>query len=282
MKARSRGRKLWLACSMEKSVPWEEDRQRAGGQREGSKQQQDDECPAVFAGRASVGVAMGVGERGVVQWVDWGIGGLVRAFTSLAPPQGRRTHRAGASEVTLADNGQTSAHHDHTSRPLNLSELAPSLFVPAPDFRDKGTSSPLTTVKHPSMGIKRSRSDSLSSEAESTLSARSRSREPSVKIVHLDSTAATSATPVMKCSLPPHQPLTFKSFEDYDVHYQKTHVNRCQECRKNFPDEHFLHLHIAENHDPFFAAKKERGEKMVGERTFYSPSSHFMLFLHFP
>ena len=114
------------------------------------------------------------------------------------------------------------------------------------------------------MGIKRSRSDSLSSEAESTLSARS--REPSVKIVHLDGTAAPPATPVMKCSLPPHQPLTFKSFEDYDVHYQKTHVNRCQECRKNFPDEHFLHLHIAENHDPFFAAKKERGEKMVGER----------------
>jgi hypothetical protein len=93
MKARSRGRKLWLACSMEKSVPWEEDRQRAGGQMEGSKQQQDGECLAVFAGRASVGVAMGVGERGVVEW--W-IGGLVRAFTSLAPPQRRRTGQAQA------------------------------------------------------------------------------------------------------------------------------------------------------------------------------------------
>jgi hypothetical protein len=69
MKARSRGRKLWLACSME-SVPWEEDRQRAGGQMEGSKQQQDGECLAVFAGRASVGVAMGVVRE------EWWSGGL--------------------------------------------------------------------------------------------------------------------------------------------------------------------------------------------------------------
>ncbi|KAF2715410.1 hypothetical protein K504DRAFT_457581 [Pleomassaria siparia CBS 279.74] len=66
----------------------------------------------------------------------------------------------------------------------------------------------------------------------------------------------------MKCSLPPHQPLTFSSFDEYDVHYQKTHVNRCQECRKNFPDDHFLHLHITENHDPISAMKRERGEKI--------------------
>ncbi|KAF2259911.1 hypothetical protein CC78DRAFT_536750 [Lojkania enalia] len=65
----------------------------------------------------------------------------------------------------------------------------------------------------------------------------------------------------MKCSLPPHQPLAFASFDEYDVHYQKTHMNRCQECSKNFPSEHFLHLHIAENHDPINAAKRDRGEK---------------------
>ena len=100
MKARSRGRKLWLACSMEKSVPWEEDRQRAGGQREGGKQQQDDECLAVFAERAGVGVAMGVGERGVVEWWIGGIGGLVRAFTSLAPPhKGKDDARTGQAQA---------------------------------------------------------------------------------------------------------------------------------------------------------------------------------------
>lgn len=86
-----------------------------------------------------------------------------------------------------------------------------------------------------------------------------------VKIVHLDSETALSTKPaVMKCLLPPHQPLEFTSFEDYDVHYSKTHLNRCTECHKNFPDEHFLHLHIAENHDPITAAKKDRGEKTVG------------------
>ncbi|KAF2194853.1 hypothetical protein K469DRAFT_734504 [Zopfia rhizophila CBS 207.26] len=89
-------------------------------------------------------------------------------------------------------------------------------------------------------------------------------REPSpeAKLVHLDAETAISENPaMMKCSLPPHQPLSFPSFEDYDVHYQKNHVNRCSECGKNFPDEHFLHLHIAENHDPINEAKRARGEK---------------------
>jgi hypothetical protein len=71
MKARSRGRKLWLACSMEKSMPWEEDKQSAGGQMEGSKQRQDDECLAVFAGRASARVAMGVVRE---KWLSGGLG----------------------------------------------------------------------------------------------------------------------------------------------------------------------------------------------------------------
>jgi hypothetical protein len=48
------------------------------------------------------------------------------------------------------------------------------------------------------------------------------------------------------------------------AHYQKTHMNRCSECQKNFPDEHFLHLHIAENHDPINASKRDKGEKTVG------------------
>jgi len=87
----------------------------------------------------------------------------------------------------------------------------------------------------------------------------------SPKIVQLDPDSGEAA-PVteMRCSLPPHRgTLTFASFEEYDVHYAKTHVNRCIECRKNFPTEHFLNLHIEENHDALVSVRKERGEKTV-------------------
>ncbi len=85
------------------------------------------------------------------------------------------------------------------------------------------------------------------------------------KILHLDSESG-EAHPVteMRCSLPPHrQTLTFASYEEYDVHYAKTHTNRCLECRKNFPTEHFLNLHIEENHDALVSVRRERGEKTV-------------------
>jgi hypothetical protein len=85
------------------------------------------------------------------------------------------------------------------------------------------------------------------------------------KIVHLGSDSG-EAPPVteMRCSLPGHrQTISFTSFEDYDVHYAKTHVNRCVECRKNFPTEHFLNLHIEENHDALVSVRRERGEKTV-------------------
>ena len=114
------------------------------------------------------------------------------------------------------------------------------------------------------MGVKRSHRDSVSS-SEDPSTPYSREQSADVKIVHLDADAAISDHPaVMRCSLPPHEPLTFASFEEYDVHHQKTHVNRCSECHKNFPDEHFLLLHIAEYHDPIIAAKRDQGEKTVG------------------
>jgi hypothetical protein len=111
---------------------------------------------------------------------------------------------------------------------------------------------------------KRSREDSVSS-SEGPNTPYSREQSVDIKIVHLDADSAISDQPaVMRCSLPPHQPLSFESFEAYDVHYQKTHTNRCSECQKNFPDEHFLHLHIAENHDPINDAKRDQGERTVG------------------
>ncbi|KZF22542.1 hypothetical protein L228DRAFT_267938 [Xylona heveae TC161] len=70
---------------------------------------------------------------------------------------------------------------------------------------------------------------------------------------------------VMRCSLPPHrEALPFVSYEEFEIHYAKFHANRCVECRKNFPSEHFLGLHISENHDPLNEARKARGEKTYG------------------
>jgi hypothetical protein len=67
----------------------------------------------------------------------------------------------------------------------------------------------------------------------------------------------------IKCHLPPHGSITFRNFQEYETHYNRTHVNRCITCRKNFPSDHFLMLHIAENHDPINEAKRDRGEKVV-------------------
>ncbi|EAW12550.1 C2H2 type zinc finger domain protein [Aspergillus clavatus NRRL 1] len=73
---------------------------------------------------------------------------------------------------------------------------------------------------------------------------------------------AQPAVEVMRCSLPPHRDtLSFSSYEDYEVHYRKTHVNRCSECGKNFPTDRYLDLHIEEVHDPLIAAKRDKGEK---------------------
>lgn len=84
------------------------------------------------------------------------------------------------------------------------------------------------------------------------------------KIRHLDIEGGeASPSTEMRCSLPPHrQTLSFTSYEDYEIHYNKTHVNRCLECRKNFPTDHFLNLHIEENHDALMGVRKDRGEKI--------------------
>ncbi|ESZ95009.1 hypothetical protein SBOR_4629 [Sclerotinia borealis F-4128] len=83
----------------------------------------------------------------------------------------------------------------------------------------------------------------------------------SSKIVHLDQGSGEGPS-VMRCSLPGHhRTLSFLSYDDYEVHYKKSHMNRCLECRKNFPSEHFLNLHIEENHDALVSVRKDRGEK---------------------
>ena len=108
--------------------------------------------------------------------------------------------------------------------------------------------------------VKRSREDSISSQASSTeLSVDATIR--STKYMQVVDDA--ERVKVMQCSLPPHEPISFSSYADYEVHYAQVHVNRCSECRKNFPTEHFLSLHIGENHDPLNDALRAKGEKTV-------------------
>ncbi|KAH0494219.1 hypothetical protein TgHK011_000847 [Trichoderma gracile] len=65
----------------------------------------------------------------------------------------------------------------------------------------------------------------------------------------------------MRCSLPPHkEPLAFRYYGDYEAHYHKFHTNRCIECRKNFPTNHLLEIHIEECHDPLAKVAREKGE----------------------
>lgn len=84
-------------------------------------------------------------------------------------------------------------------------------------------------------------------------------REHTPKFTQLDE--PTDVESVIQCHLPPHKSLAFSSYEDYDVHYQKEHVNRCIVCYKNFPSNRYLDLHHAENHDPINESRKAKGEK---------------------
>lgn len=125
---------------------------------------------------------------------------------------------------------------------------------------------------------KRSREDFDPSSPESRDTGQVRSSNPSsdqsastgntskpVKIIHLSSESGVAHhTTEMICSLPPHrQTVSFASYEEYEIHYNKSHVNRCHKCTKNFPTEHFLNLHIEETHDALVSVKKERGERTV-------------------
>lgn len=117
---------------------------------------------------------------------------------------------------------------------------------------------------------KRSREDSPSPSTTPSLSPTPDPSTPaptdapvhSSKYIHTSN--ERSARTIMKCSLPPHHDtVSFSSFEEFEVHYAKEHAHRCSECRKNFPTEHFLGLHISENHDPLTEARRAKEEKTV-------------------
>jgi hypothetical protein len=91
---------------------------------------------------------------------------------------------------------------------------------------------------------------------------------PNPKIVEIDSAVTDDSLAIsdgtMRCSLPPHkEPLSFQSYSEFEAHYNSFHTNRCHECRKNFPSEHLLGVHIEECHDPLVIVRREKGEHTV-------------------
>jgi hypothetical protein len=88
--------------------------------------------------------------------------------------------------------------------------------------------------------------------------------ERPTKFINSEETRSSRSI-IMQCSLPPHrQPVDFLSFEAFEVHYSKDHINRCSSCGKNFPSPHFLALHIDENHNSIRAELQAKGEKTYG------------------
>lgn len=55
---------------------------------------------------------------------------------------------------------------------------------------------------------------------------------------------------------------SFDTTAAYHVHYNAKHRFICGECKKSFPTEHFLDMHISEIHDSYFMARVDRGERL--------------------
>lgn len=122
---------------------------------------------------------------------------------------------------------------------------------------------------HSPQEMKRSREPEDNIDSDSEVSHPEVSIRPVSKYAGLDLTneqdgiGANDAA--MRCFLPPHkEPLSFRSYEEYESHYQKFHAHRCLDCRKNFPSQHLLGVHIEECHDPLVAVKRDRGDHTVG------------------
>lgn len=116
--------------------------------------------------------------------------------------------------------------------------------------------------------MKRSREPEEDLESDSQATDAAVALHPVAKIAELDSAVAdddeNSEETIMRCSLPPHRdPVSFRTYGEYESHYNKFHTNRCLDCRKNFPSEHLLGVHIEECHDPLIVVRRDKGEHTV-------------------
>ena len=53
---------------------------------------------------------------------------------------------------------------------------------------------------------------------------------------------------------------TFFTVKAYELHQSSVHKFICSFCRRNFPSNYLLELHITENHDTLVATRMQRGE----------------------
>lgn len=127
----------------------------------------------------------------------------------------------------------------------------------------------MASSKRPRVEVDQDSDDEmLFGESSPSLSSTAPTEDPEqpLKRLHLDdgdaSTSLVSGQAIL-CSLPGHAEISLPTYNDYEIHYEHYHLHRCNECHKNFPSDHYLQLHISENHDPIVAVKRERGERTV-------------------
>ncbi|XP_067656957.1 zinc finger protein 511-like isoform X2 [Haliotis asinina] len=66
--------------------------------------------------------------------------------------------------------------------------------------------------------------------------------------------------PVFPCSIA-GCPETFDTLLGYESHYNSVHRHTCSECRRSYPSNHLLEIHLREAHDPLFSLQS--GDKFV-------------------
>lgn len=55
----------------------------------------------------------------------------------------------------------------------------------------------------------------------------------------------------------------FRSVMKFQRHYQQWHRHTCIQCKKAFPSDHLLELHIEESHDPFFSIQESKKPMVI-------------------
>lgn len=71
--------------------------------------------------------------------------------------------------------------------------------------------------------------------------------------------------PLFECSMSGCK-RTFQTIGSYESHYRSAHVNACHQCKRVFPTNYLLDLHIMEWHDPMFeimSAKEDMYQCLV-------------------
>ncbi|XP_038066112.1 zinc finger protein 511-like isoform X2 [Patiria miniata] len=51
---------------------------------------------------------------------------------------------------------------------------------------------------------------------------------------------------------------SFTTVQSYEIHYNGAHRNICRDCRRSYPSNHLLDIHILESHDSLFEVMAQR------------------------